>query len=132
MNKINCFGGMLVLSFLLLLSTASLADENEKYAYHQYLLNSLDDENVGRRASAAMLLGDNGVDEAIVPLMKMLKTEKDFRVRIIAAVSLYKVGDPSIVPQLKEVFKKEKNKTVKHVLNGVISDLLSQEIVIVK
>lgn len=127
--NIKC-GGIVILALLLFFSATSFA--NEKYAYHQYLLKSLDDENVGRRASAAMLLGDNRVNEAIVPLMKMLKTEKDFRVRIIAAVSLFKVGDNSIVPQLKKAYKKEKNKTVKHVLGGVINELQSQEIVLMK
>ena len=129
----NCnYGGVFVLTFLLLFSVISFASANEKHAYNQYLMKSLDDENIGRRASAAMLLGDNIVYEAVVPLMKMLKTEKDFRVRIVAAVSLFKVGNPSIVPQLKEVYKKEKNKTVKHVLGGIIIELQSQEIVIMK
>jgi HEAT repeat protein len=130
MKKIMNYGGMLV--FFLLLATVALADENEKYAYHQYLLTSLNDENVGCRASAAMLLGENGVQAAIEPLMKMMRTEKDYRVRIIALVSLHKMANPSIVPQLNEMMKKEKNKTVKHVLAGVIKELSTQEIVLMK
>lgn len=95
----------------------------DKISYEQYLIESLNDNNVSRRASAAKLLGEQSSDLALEPLLTLLKSEKDFRVRIVAAVSLYNLGETSIVSELKTVFKKEKNRTVKHVLAGIIHEL---------
>lgn len=107
-------------------STMLIAAEKptvENLSYEQYLIKSLEDENIGRRASAAQILGEQKTQVAVQPLVNMLKSEKDFRVRIIAAASLHKLGDPTVVPTLKQVWKKERNKTVKQVLAGVITNL---------
>jgi len=112
---------MIVLAVAALNLSAAFAAE--QVSYEQYLIQSLKDENIGRRASAAMILGDQKSTEAIQPLFALLKSENDYRVRIVAAMSLYKIGDPNILPVLEGIAKKEKNKTAKQVMYGIIAEL---------
>lgn len=122
MRRCKNFGIIAILLIVLIGLNFQNSNAADKVSYHQYLIQSLNDENIGRRASAAMLLGEQKTRLAVAPLLKMLQTDQDFRVRIVAAVSLYKLGDSSIVLKLKEVYQKEKNKTVKHVLTGIIHE----------
>jgi len=100
----------------------------DNMSYEDYLIKSLEDENIGHRESAARLLGDQNSPAAIAPLVKMLKSEKDYRVRIVAAVSINKLADGSLVPELKQIWKNERNKTVKQVLGGVILELQTESL----
>ncbi len=58
-------------AMLLLLSGAS-ASAVSREKNNDWLIGMLTDENVGRRVSAAQLLGERGVAEAVEPLMEML------------------------------------------------------------
>ena len=57
------------------------------------LLNGMNCENCGLRASAEFMLGDLKVQKAVIPLMSILKGADDEQGRIIAALSLCKIGD---------------------------------------
>ena len=115
---------MLFLATLLLFNGQAISsDLNTREAYNQYLINSLDDENIGIRTSAATLLGERRVVEAVEPLIKMLKNEKNYSARIVAAIALYRIGDERAIPVLEHKAKKDKNKTVRHVLNGIIQEM---------
>lgn len=127
MNKLNRIFTLSLLTVTLLFSLNQFATAADNISYEQYLIRSLNDENIGRRASAAQLLGDQKMVKAIEPLIEMLKTEVDFRVRIVAAVSLSKVTDSTVVPKLKSLHNTEKNRTVKHVLAGVITELQNSD-----
>ncbi len=88
--------------------------------YDRNLIDLLNDENIGIRASAAQLLGERKVDEAVQPLMSMLKTEKDYKARIVAAIALHKIGNADALPVLKKVAKHDANLTVRRVVTGLI------------
>lgn len=120
-------GLVTLLSIITLIGVSQIVSAADTITYEQYLIKSLKDDNIGRRASAAQLLGDKKVELAAKPLLKMLRTEKDFRVRIVAAVSLYRLNDTTMISDLRKINKHEKNKTVKHVLAGIIKELQDQE-----
>ncbi len=113
----------LALVFTALIGSTVLALEPNENEYNEYLIKALKDENIGIRASAAQLLGERKVKEAVKPLVNMLRTEKHYAVRIVTAVALHQIGDEKVLPILKERFKKDRNKTVKHVLAGLIENL---------
>ena len=96
--------------------------------YNQYLINSLEDKNIGIRTSAAQLLGERKVTEAVEPLIKMLKSEKKYGARIMAALALHKIGDKRALPALKKVAKCDKCKSVRIVATGIIQAMESLEI----
>jgi len=113
----------LTLILTVFISSVGLSQEMNEKEYNKFLIKALKDENIGIRSSAAQLLGERKVEAAIEPLKKMLKNEKHYAVRIVAAVSLYQIGNKEVLPVLKESLKKERNKTVQHVLAGIIESL---------
>jgi len=113
----------LTLILTVFISSVGLSQEMSEKEYNKFLIKALKDENIGIRSSAAQLLGERKVEAAIEPLKKMLKNEKHYAVRIVAAVSLYQIGNKEVLPVLKESLKKERNKTVQHVLAGIIESL---------
>jgi len=113
----------MVLVFTVILSGALFAHPLGDKEYDQYLIKSLQDENVGIRSSAAQLLGERKAEIAVEPLVKMLKTEKNSSTRIVAAMALYQIGNEKALPALKEVASKDKNKTVRRVVAAIVQKM---------
>jgi len=123
------FKMMMAIVLVVVLSLSSVGFAKGVSEYDQYLINALKDKNIGVRASAAQLLGDRRVQEAIKPLIKMLKSEKDYACRIIAAKALYDIGDLKVLPLLKKVAKKDKNKTVRRVVTAIVQEMENVKVV---
>ena len=113
--------------FILMLFVSSIAIAQatimSEKDYDQYLIKALKDKNDGIRASAAQLLGDRKVQEAVEPLIKMLKKEQNKSARIVAALALYKIGDEKALSVLKKFAKCEKCKTTKHVITAIVYEM---------
>lgn len=109
---------MTFVCFLFGMSTLSHAD-----AKNADLINMLSSENRGWRYSAAKLLGERRVDEAVEPLIERLTVEKEYSVRIVIAQALHKIGDPSAISVLKKVAKTDKNRTVRHLAAVIATDM---------
>jgi len=118
----------LALVLTVLLCSVLLAAPSEDKEYDQYLINALQDENVGIRTSAAQLLGERKVVEAVKPLVKMLKTEENTSARIVVAMALYQIGDEKATEALKEAATKDKSKTVRRVVAAMVQKLESVEL----
>jgi len=88
--------------------------------YDRNLISLLNDENIGIRTSAAQLLGERKVEQAVKPLIEMLKSEGDYKARIVTAIALHNIGGVSALPTLKKVAKNDKNKTVRRVVSGLV------------
>jgi HEAT repeat protein len=112
---------MAVMMILVLVVGVGFAKTNNDY--DQYLINALNDDNVGIRTSAAQLLGERKVEQAVEPLIKMVKSEKNTSARIITAQALYKIGAPKAYEALMEVAKQDKNKTVRHVAFSLAKEM---------
>jgi HEAT repeat protein len=128
MKTASKIGLTLVLALVLtvFISSAVLSQnvtEKENKEYNEYLIKALKDDNIGIRSSAAQLLGERKVKEAVKPLATTLKTEKNYAVRIVVALALHQIGDEKVLPLLKERLKKDRNLTVRHVLAGLIENL---------
>jgi len=102
------------------IGNAGFSKEMDDEDYNKYLIKALKNDNIGIRSSAAQLLGERKVKEAVKPLVKMLKTEKNYAARIVAAVALYQIGEEKVLPIFKERLRRDRNKTVRHVLAGII------------
>ena len=117
----------LALTLVLVLASALLAQPNNAFDYDNYLIKSLNDENIGIRASAAQLLGDRKVDLAVEPLMTMLQKEDIYSARIVAAIALYKIGDEKAYTIIKKTAKNDSNQTVRRVLTGIVRQIESAQ-----
>jgi len=114
----------LALVVTVFISSAGIAQQElNEPEYNKYLIKALKDDNIGIRASAAQLLGEREVKEAVKPLVTMLKTEKNYAVRIVAALALHKIGDEKVLPIFKDCLRRDKCKTVKHVLAGIVENM---------
>ncbi|HEX9971456.1 MAG TPA: HEAT repeat domain-containing protein [bacterium] len=96
--------------------------------YNQYLMKSLNDENVGIRASAAQLLGERKVQDAVEPLVKMLQCEKNNSARIVVALALHKIGGEKAIPELKKLAKYDKCKSVRHVAAAIVKEMATLQV----
>jgi HEAT repeat protein len=113
----------LALILTLFLINSVVAQQPDDESYDKYLLKCLKDENMGIRASAAQLLGERKVQAAVKPLIKMLKTDKAYNARIVAAVALYKIGDERAIPELKKLAFCDHCKTVRHVAAAIAQEM---------
>ncbi|MFZ5519155.1 MAG: HEAT repeat domain-containing protein [Candidatus Zhuqueibacterota bacterium] len=121
----------LVLTAVLALALVSFAAAqtqplNDK-EYDQYLINSLQDENAGIRTSAAQLLGERKVENAVDPLIQLMRSDKCHSVRIIAALALYKIGDKRALPDIKNLAKTDTYRCVRVVATGIVMKMESVE-----
>lgn len=77
------------------------------------LLVGAKSENEGLRISSAYYLGETKSDVAVVPLMAMLKSsESSEQAKIMAALSLFKIGDERGIFAVKQAIQFDKSKTV--------------------
>ena len=90
--------------------------------YDRNLIDLLKDGNSGIRSSAAQLLGERKIEQAVKPLIKMLKSEKDYKARIVAAIALFKIGAAEVLPVLKKVAQYDQNRTVRRVATGLVEE----------
>ncbi len=71
----------------------------------KYPLKGLCCEDPDMRLDCAFALGEQKCQKAVFPLMKMLREDPDEAVRIVAALSLIKIGDPVGVYLVKRTAK---------------------------
>ena len=78
------------------------------------LLEGLNSNNLGLRISTAYYLGEYRTERAVIPLIKMLHSEKEESARIQAALSLIKIGDPKGVFMVKQAAKFDESRRVRN------------------
>ena len=115
----------IVLIVLIFVAGACFAGAEKDY--NQYLINSLNDDNIGIRYSAAQLLGERKVEAAVDPLIARLRFEKDSRVKVVVAMALFSIGDPKAIPALKQFAKKEKVKEFAHIAKAIVAEMESPQ-----
>lgn len=77
------------------------------------LLIGLKSDNQGLRISCAYLLGELKAQNAVIPLMKMMHTETDNGAKIMAALSLYKIGNKRGLYAIKQMIDFDESEYVK-------------------
>jgi hypothetical protein len=87
--------------FMLLVATANLFAQStltDEDARRQMICKNpfkyLCSDDEGLRLDAAFILGHKKCQKAVIPLMKVLREDPSEAVRIVAAQSLIKIGDP--------------------------------------
>lgn len=109
--KTKYFFAVIILSTLLF-TGYTFADVNknvpEVNTYEAIELNrliGLASDNEGLRVSCAFNLGEMKSKKAVIPLMQLLREGKTCEERIIAALSLVKIGDPQGVYMVSRLAK---------------------------
>jgi len=77
------------------------------------LLNGLGSQNRGLKESAAFMLGEEKAYRGVVPLMQMLRNSEEESSRIVAALSLCRIGDPRGVYAVKQAARFDDSERVR-------------------
>ena len=86
-----------------------ITDEDIEINY----LKGTESDNLGLKISAAYHLGERKSQKAVIPLMDALRTDSSPEVRIMAALSLFKIGDERGIFAIKKAIKFDENEQVK-------------------
>ncbi len=110
---------LLIAGILFTVTPNIMAEDNN----NARLISALKADNIGWRVDAARLLGEAADNEAVEPLIDVLKNDQHSAARISAAVALAKIGDTSALKALKTAAKFDANKTVRTVSSGAFLEL---------
>lgn len=91
----------------------SLNNPETRKAVVENLLNGLQSENYGLRTSSAFMLGEIRAEEAVHPLMRMLRTEEEEDARIVAALALFKIDSPKGLFAVKQATRFDNSSRVR-------------------
>ncbi|MFO7526936.1 MAG: hypothetical protein R6W68_15900 [Ignavibacteriaceae bacterium] len=91
------------------------------------LLIGINSENYGLRTSSAYMIGELNITEAVIPLLKMLKSEKNEEARIMAAVSLFKIGDARGIFAVKQAIRFDSSTRVSRMCEKIYNSFRQSE-----
>ena len=77
------------------------------------LLSGIDSDNGGLQAGCAYMLGEVECDKGVIPLLRVLHNDKREEARIIAALSLYKIGDSRGIFAIRQAIRFDDSKRVR-------------------
>lgn len=88
------------------------------------LMNGISSGNQGLRMSSAYFLGELKSDEAVIPLMRILKSDENEESRIMSALSLLKIKDSRGLFAIKQAIKFDDSERVRKMCSIFYQDYL--------
>lgn len=98
--------------------------EEKRDAIAASLVKGLNSGNTGLITSSAYMLGELKMDEAVIPLMKLLHSSKNEDIRIAAALALYKIGNPRGIFAVKQAIRFDESERVKKLCANFYNDFM--------
>ena len=80
----------------------------------QNLIVGVKTDNLGLKVSASYYLGERKSSSGVIPLMHVLHNDEAPEARIIAALSLFKIGDERGIFAVKRAIEFDKNEQVRN------------------
>ncbi|MDH3267524.1 MAG: HEAT repeat domain-containing protein [Ignavibacteria bacterium] len=113
-SSIILFAVSLILIFSFQILPQETADQNssEMEACFKTLLNGLNSDNLGSQAGCTYIIGELCCQRSVITLLKMLRDCPSEELRILAALSLYKIGDSRGIYAIKQAIKFDESKRV--------------------
>lgn len=90
------------------------------------LLIGINSDNYGLRTSSAYVIGELNLSEAVIPLMRMLRNETNEEARIMAALSLYKIGDARGIFAVKQAIRFDESPRVRKMCERIYYSYYNQ------
>ncbi|MFH0989952.1 MAG: HEAT repeat domain-containing protein [bacterium] len=91
------------------------------------LIIAINSDNIGLQTSAAGMLGDIQCEQAVMPLMRILKNSESERARMAAAIALYKIADARGIFTIKQAIRFDDSEKVRKVCTQLYSLALSDK-----
>jgi hypothetical protein len=93
------------------------ADQNSKQmeACFETLKLGLNSNNLGLQAGCAYMVGEVNCQRSVICLLKILHNSSSEELRILAALSLYKIGDSRGIFAIKQAIKFDESRRVQRI-----------------
>jgi hypothetical protein len=113
-SRIVIFAVSLILIFSFQILPQETADANllAKEACFKTLHQGLSSDNLGLQASCTYMVGELCCKRSVICLMKLLHNSSSEELRILAALSLYKIGDSRGIYAIKQSIRFDESKRV--------------------
>ncbi|MBV6511191.1 MAG: hypothetical protein FMNOHCHN_00670 [Ignavibacteriaceae bacterium] len=119
---------IVTLAVLLLQSAFTLAQDTSRIRYFseklyvQNLIEGIRSENCGLRRSSVYMAGKYRITEVNDVLIEVMKTEKDPSTRILIALSICNIGEPSGMEAILNFSHNEKDPKAKRMFINIYQD----------
>ena len=90
------------------------------------LMIGLRSDNTGLVSSSAFYLGELKSQEAVIPLLKLLKNSDEEELRIAAALALLKINDARGIYAINKAIKFDDSKRVRAICSKFYNDFLNR------
>jgi len=103
---------ILIFSFQILPQETAYQNSSEMEACFKTLQQGLNSDNLGLQAGCAYMVGELSCQRSVITLLKLLHDCPSEELRILAALSLYKIGDSRGIFAIKQAIKFDESKRV--------------------
>lgn len=123
----------LLFSFQILPQGTANPNSSEMEACFKTLQQGLASDNLGVQAGCAYMVGELCCQRSVVCLLKLLRSSPSEELRILAALSLYKIGDSRGIYAIKQAIRFDESERVSrlcekfyraYLQNNVASEML--------
>lgn len=90
------------------------------------LIQGLNSDNDGLQSSCAYRLGEFRIEDAVIPLQRVLRNDESESVRISAALALFKIGTPKAIFTVKQAGRFDESDRVRRLSSIFYSAYLDQ------
>jgi len=118
---------LLLLPFQILPQEITEQNPMAKEACINTLLEGLNTENRGLQAGCAYMLGELCCDRSVITLLDILHSNPSEELRILAALSLYKIGDSRGIYAIKQAIKFDESERVSRLCEKFYSAYMKNE-----
>jgi len=105
----------------------SVFSEDQYSQIEDNYLDGLNSDNIGLRTSSAYFLGEMKSHKAVISLLRLLKNGETEESRIIAALSLYKIGSGIGIYRIKGSAESDKSEKVKRVMDRLYKTYIAKK-----
>jgi hypothetical protein len=119
-----------IIIFLLVISDAFAKPKitsEIKQSTVESLMNGLKSENLGLQNSSVYMIGELKLAKALIPLLKILHSEKNEEIRISAALALYKIGSPIAIYAVKQAVRFDDSERVSKLCASFYNEFLKNK-----
>lgn len=99
----------------------------EMTAKDKELVQNLKHQELTKRIDAAQKLAERGCKGAEEELIHMLKNDKEFQARIVAATSLMKIGEEKALKAIQQQAENDDVKTARTVMKGIVDKMQARQ-----
>ena len=128
-SRIILFAVSLLLLLPFQILPQEIAEQNlmAKESCINTLLEGLNTENRGLQAGCAYMLGELCCDRSVITLLDILHSNPSEELRILAALSLYKIGDSRGIYAIKQAIKFDESERVSRLCEKFYSAYMKNE-----